>query len=81
MSDASIEELLAHRAWLTSLVRGLVRDPGTADPVGPIATEGGRVVSTALGSLCFESYLRYGKFRAFRSRFTRSARRGAAATG
>jgi hypothetical protein len=39
---------------------------GSFDPVGPVATEGGRVVSTALGSLCFEGYFRYGEFRAFR---------------
>jgi len=39
---------------------------GSFDPVGPVATEGGRVVSTALAVLCFESYFRYGEFRAFR---------------
>ncbi len=33
MSEATIEELLAHRDWLANLVRRLVKDPATADDI------------------------------------------------
>ena len=34
---------------------------GSWDPVGPWGRDGGRVYSTALMTLCFEVYYRYGK--------------------
>jgi len=60
------------KAWNTAMKETLLpiqrtgrAEKGSFDPIGPTATAGGRVVSTALAVLCLEVYYRYDTLRRF----------------
>jgi len=56
----------AWKPWMTSMEEAIINsqrqendEKGSWDPVGPWGTEGGRVYSTALMTMCMEIYYRY----------------------